>query len=293
MPAERTVYHGTLRDEKLVAQYHLADVLLLPSTGKTESFGMVLVEAMACGVPVIASNIGGIPTVISDGIDGLLVPTANVQALTEAIASVLEHPAQADQLADQAYHKVLRRFTWQKSVQHYLDIVAAAQTHVSTIVHVAGYYPPHLGGMETVAQALAENLASRNYDVQVLTSSVDQPTPPPATPQNLHIHRFKAFEFAHTPIAFGFIPAIFRIPKSSIVHLHLAQAMYPEWVWLMCKIRRIPYVVHFHLDLMPSGTLGRLFVVYKAVVLKFVIRQANKVVVFSSEQKQFIYETYK
>ncbi|HKX73564.1 MAG TPA: glycosyltransferase [Candidatus Saccharimonadales bacterium] len=290
-PSERTVYHGALRGQELVDQYHAADVMVLPSIGSTESFGMVLIEAMACGVPVIGSDVGGIPTVISDGIDGLIVPPSNAEALAAAIQNLLENTEKADQLADQAYHKVQRKFTWEKSVRKYLSALNRVRAHAPTIVHVAGYYPPHLGGMEKVAQSVAEGIADRDYSVRVLTSDFPHDTSTPAN-QNLTVKRHHGFEFAHTPFAYGFIGSLFGVPKNSVVHLHLAQAFYPEWVWLVCKVRRIPYIVHFHLDLQPSGPLGRIFVVYKATILKMVIRSANKVTVFSKEQKKFIQDTY-
>lgn len=286
-----TIYHGTLRGQDLVEQYHLADVLVLPSIGKTESFGMVLIEAMACGVPVIGSDVGGIPTVIEDGADGLIVPPANSTALAKTIRDVLDNSTMADRLAEQAYNKVLRQFTWQTEVEKYLEKVAVVRQHRPAVVHVAGYYPPHLGGMENVAQSVAEGLAERDWAVRVVTSNFPHSNVPMRF-SNLEVRRYKGFEFAHTPVTPGSIWALLCIPGHSVVHLHLAQAFYPEWVWFICKLRRIPYLVHFHLDLQPSGRLGKLFLVYKAVVLHKVIRGAQKVVVFSSEQQAFITRTY-
>lgn len=160
------------------------------------------------------------------------------------------------------------------------------------IVQVAGYYPPHLGGAERVVQSLSEQLASRGYDVQVLTSAVDAPVGTEQPLPGLSVRRFKAWEFAHTPWAPAVIPALWRVPKRSILHLHLAQALYPELVWLTAKLRRLPYVVHFHLDLQPSGPLGKLFLIYKATVIRLVIKQADRVIVFSTAQQQFIHERY-
>lgn len=289
VPDNHTVYYGALRGADLLSEFHQADVLVLPSIGVTESFGMVLVEAMACGVPVIGSNIGGIPTVITDKKDGLLVPPADAEALAIAIADLLDNPQKATKLATAAYKKVTTMFTWQHSTKVFLEVLQ--NVHKPTIVHVAGYYPPHLGGMENVAKALATGLAAEQYNVQVLTSNIPK-VAATATPNNVGIRRLKAFEFAHTPFAPGFLFALWRTPKHSIVHLHLAQAFYPERVWLMCKLRRIPYVVHFHLDLQPSGSLGAIFVMYKKLVLRLVIGQANKVAVFSPEQQAFVHQTY-
>lgn len=161
------------------------------------------------------------------------------------------------------------------------------------IVQVMGYYPPHIGGAEKVTQQLAEHLATRGQDVLVLTSTIDQPLSITTSPvPHLRVKRLKTFEFAHTPFMPGLVFKLLRLPKYSIIHLHLAQAYYPELVLLVAKIRRIPYVLHFHLDLQPSGSFGRLFLLYKAVVLPRVIRGADKVIVFSVEQQRFIHQRY-
>ncbi|HSE61328.1 MAG TPA: glycosyltransferase [Candidatus Saccharimonadales bacterium] len=296
---QQTVYSAGLQDDvafvgckthaELAGYYAASDVVVLPSTNNTEGFGMVLIEASACGVPVVGTEVGGIPFAIQDGKTGLLVPPRNPEALAASIGTILEDASLAARLGRAGAARAKTQFDW--------DMLTASTSHAltqaiqPTIAHVAGYYPPHLGGMEKVAQALAERMAASGYDTRVLTSNIPS-TPPPAHTPNLLVRRFGAFEFAHTPIAFGFIPAIFRLPRQSVIHLHLAQAFYPELVWLASKIRGIPYIVHFHLDLMPSGALGKLFLAYKAIVITRVIRSAARVAVFSAEQQQFIERTY-
>jgi glycosyltransferase involved in cell wall biosynthesis len=68
--------------------YRTASILLLPSVN--ESFGRVLVEAMACGVPVVASRSGGVPEIVRDGQDGILVEPGKADLMAEAISRVLE-----------------------------------------------------------------------------------------------------------------------------------------------------------------------------------------------------------
>lgn len=69
----------------------LADVFLLPS--ETESFGLAALEAMASGVPVVASRVGGLPEVVEDGVCGLLVPPGDVDGLAHALERLLADPA--------------------------------------------------------------------------------------------------------------------------------------------------------------------------------------------------------
>jgi len=71
--------------------YYSADVFVLPSTTTQESFGIVNLEAMACGLPIVASRIGGIPSVVKDGECGLLVPAKDPPALAEAVIRLLQN----------------------------------------------------------------------------------------------------------------------------------------------------------------------------------------------------------
>jgi L-malate glycosyltransferase len=67
-----------------------SDLLLLPS--ENESFGLVALEAMACGVPVVATNIGGIPEVVQNGVSGYLAPVGDIDAMAEAAMGLLADP---------------------------------------------------------------------------------------------------------------------------------------------------------------------------------------------------------
>jgi rhamnosyl/mannosyltransferase len=124
--APNVVYHGVLHGKALIRQYQNASVFVLPSTGKTESFGMVLVEAMACGVPVIGTKVGGIPLVIDDKKTGLLVPPSDVPALAKAIRSLLDDPAKAAKLSNRAYQKAQRTYAWPALVKQYIAILRRA-----------------------------------------------------------------------------------------------------------------------------------------------------------------------
>ena len=76
---------------KKALYYKSSDIFVLPSTMSTESFGIVNLEAMACGIPIVASKIGGIPDVVKDGENGLLVPPRDSEALADTIIYLLEN----------------------------------------------------------------------------------------------------------------------------------------------------------------------------------------------------------
>ena len=82
-------WRGRIEHDALPAYYRRAGVTVLPSLTESESFGMALAEATACGCPVVGSAVGGIPYVVRDGEDGLLVPPGDPAALAEALAAAL------------------------------------------------------------------------------------------------------------------------------------------------------------------------------------------------------------
>ena len=82
---------GFVDDDLKALYYKAADIFCLPSTMSTESFGIVNLEAMACGVPIVASKIGGVPDVVKDGENGLLVQPRDSEVLADAIIYLLEN----------------------------------------------------------------------------------------------------------------------------------------------------------------------------------------------------------
>jgi glycosyltransferase involved in cell wall biosynthesis len=88
------------------------DILAMPS--RTDSFGLVYLEAWYYGKPVIGARAWGIPDVIADGIDGVLVPFGDVEALTRELSLLLTDPARRTKLGEAGRRKVLERYTWEQ-----------------------------------------------------------------------------------------------------------------------------------------------------------------------------------
>lgn len=93
---EKVCFHGLLTRQEIVKMLQKADVLVVPSVptreGRREGIPVVLMEAMASGVPVIASHISGIPELVEDGVSGLLVEPRRSEALASALSSLYEDP---------------------------------------------------------------------------------------------------------------------------------------------------------------------------------------------------------
>jgi glycosyltransferase involved in cell wall biosynthesis len=116
-------------DQALPSLYRRAEVLALPSVHHTcygrqirvsELLGLVVLEAMASGTPVVCSRLGGLVEVVQHGITGFLVEPGNVAELHERLAELLRDPALARRMGQSARELVLERFTWQACAQRCL-----------------------------------------------------------------------------------------------------------------------------------------------------------------------------
>jgi len=101
---------GCLSREILPSYYAAADVCVVPS--HYEPFGLVAIEAMACGTPVVASDVGGLQFTVVNEETGLLVPPQNVPAFNHAIDQILSHPQWQQELGKAAKKRVIDKFSW-------------------------------------------------------------------------------------------------------------------------------------------------------------------------------------
>ncbi len=98
------VFVGSVSHESLIQEYQRADVVVMPSLNKAEAFGMVAIEAFACGVPVIASDLPGVRTVVTDDV-GIRVPAGDVDALTRALLQLCTHQELRTRMGQNARNK--------------------------------------------------------------------------------------------------------------------------------------------------------------------------------------------
>ncbi len=110
-------FHGKVSQDELIRFYDCSDIMLVPSLWQ-EPFGLVVAEAMARGLPVIASNIGGPAEILTHDVNGLLIEPGDEQALASAITQLLENSQQRAQLASAARTTVQERFTIEENARH-------------------------------------------------------------------------------------------------------------------------------------------------------------------------------
>ena len=128
MPPESAeiIFTGKLSPEDLANEYRTANVFTLPaivdSKGDTEGLGVVLIEAMELGLPVVASNVGGIPDVVVDGVSGILVPEKSPEALASAFKKLASDAGLVRDLLAGAQKRIAECFSWDKIVEQQIGV---------------------------------------------------------------------------------------------------------------------------------------------------------------------------
>lgn len=113
----KVIFLENAKDSELLNLYNVCDVFVMPSRANldacdVEGFGIVFLEANACGKPVIAGRSGGIGDAVLDGLTGLLVDPGSSDALAEALSQMLGDPSYATQLGRQGRERAMQEFTW-------------------------------------------------------------------------------------------------------------------------------------------------------------------------------------
>lgn len=161
------------------------------------------------------------------------------------------------------------------------------------LTQIVSYYsPPHVGGMEMRARERAERLAKAGWFVETLTSS-EGTYPHTVTNENLVVRYLKSREIAHTPLIPTLPIAMMRTSKKSVVQVEMAVAYCPEIAALICKSRRMPYIARVPLDPYGHSKLrGALLAFYQRAVLRWVYKNASRVIVLTEDDVAVISKKY-
>jgi len=118
--ADRVIFSGFRAREFLPPVYQAADVFVMPS--RSESFGLAVLEAMACGLPVIVSRVGGMVDFVEDGVNGLVVPPDDPGRLAEAIRRLAHDPALRARMGRRNAEQTRSQYTWEGVVEAYVTV---------------------------------------------------------------------------------------------------------------------------------------------------------------------------
>lgn len=109
-------------DVRNVHEYlQASDIFAFPT--EDEAFGISLIEAMSCGLPAVATRVGGIPDVLQDGINGLLIDPADEQALEMALVSLLGDRDLRQRLGSAARRRVVEQYSESRVVERYMQLI--------------------------------------------------------------------------------------------------------------------------------------------------------------------------
>jgi Glycosyltransferase len=126
---KNVVFHGYQTGKNLEELYRNADIFILPSivddAGYTEGLGTVLLEAANFSIPVIGTNVGGIPDIIKDGETGILVPQKDPKAISEAVKKLAENPQLCENLVKNAKKHLEKSFSWESITEKFFKIYSS------------------------------------------------------------------------------------------------------------------------------------------------------------------------
>ena len=109
------MFEGPVNHDRIRALYDAADLFCIPSFA--EGIPIVLMEAMASGIPCVTTQIAGIPELIRTGLDGLLVAPSDLDGLTDALATLMDDEALRDRLSKSGRQRVLEHYDLRRNVQ--------------------------------------------------------------------------------------------------------------------------------------------------------------------------------
>jgi glycosyltransferase involved in cell wall biosynthesis len=122
--AGRVLFAGRVPDADLPAFYQACDIFVLPSIARTEAFGVVQIEAMAAGRPVVSTNLPtGVPWVNQDGVSGLVVPPGDPVALGNALQRLLDDGALRRRLGEGARQRAQTMFSRERMVATFKSLI--------------------------------------------------------------------------------------------------------------------------------------------------------------------------
>lgn len=159
---------GNLPHLRVLEEIKKSKVFVCPSLA--EGLGIVFIEAQACGVPPIGTRVGGIPDVIKDGENGLLIEPKNSQAIATAVIKLLSDQDLRQRLTQNALASV-KKFDWIDVVGQVNDLYKKITEEKIKVLIATGIYPPDIGGPATFAFYLSKELVLEGCDVNVLTFS--------------------------------------------------------------------------------------------------------------------------
>jgi len=120
--AEKTQFYGKIQHKNVPDFLNELDVFVATSRLDSESFGVAIVEASACELPVIVSNVGGLPEVVDNRKTGIVIPSENSHAVAEALELLMNNPSMRVKMGEAGRKKILSEYNWSDNVSKLCEI---------------------------------------------------------------------------------------------------------------------------------------------------------------------------
>lgn len=124
--SERVRFHGYINQnidfEKYINLLQSFDIFTILSIIDSETFGVAAVEASACGIPIVATNVGGLPEVVDDGVSGIIVPPKNAEQVAFALEKLIADKGLRDKMGINGREKVEKQYDWQNNVNQMVSL---------------------------------------------------------------------------------------------------------------------------------------------------------------------------
>ncbi len=153
---------GKVDNKKLAVYYNAADILIVPSTHE-EGFGRVILEALSCGLPVIAANRGGIREALSTKV-GIFIDVTSSN-ISRNLKNIFRYPDKLAKLASSARDYSKTHFGEKNAIR----ILKYYEREDKGVLIITSHYPPNIGGVESHLQALVAGLAKFKWNVFIST----------------------------------------------------------------------------------------------------------------------------
>lgn len=161
-------FFGEVPHEKIHEYLHKADIFVRPS--RSEGMGISFVEALAAGLPIIGTNVGGIKDIIQDGKTGIFVKVDDPQDLAKKIVGLLRDEKLSNSIAMGGRKMAEERFSWEGIASSYGHLFSAF-TPLPKVLVTTGLFPPEVGGPATYSKILFEELPKSGLKVEVVPFS--------------------------------------------------------------------------------------------------------------------------
>lgn len=257
---KNVVFRGALHGADLVQAYQSSTVFVHPSSN--DSSPTVIIEAMAVGLPVVSTFIGGIPDIVSDGVSGHLVTALDPDALASSILDLLLNSQKAQQFAQAGQKLFIERYTWDVRMAQFVELINSLVQPISNrkvkILMVSPYLYPKIGGVERFVYEIAKKLQESGvYDVSFVTANTDTREYVSSSLDGMSVHNLPMrWKLSNSPIDFTtyfWMKKIIRTVKPDIIHAHAPVPFFAEMAALNAK--NFKYILTYHSGKLAKGVL--------------------------------------